>query len=196
MPAKSLNAPRKKTVGHVSVEHAFQAEGEYKITEVIETDDLASPKIEATREVPIGLLPLEVELTAPSRLTAKQAGKFEAAVVDPDEAAPHLTYVWKFGDGTESRDGPTTEKAIADRTRVRVAMLPMHRDAWKSKTKPEARGEATADIVVSRTQEAEAATSTAATYQRQRPRPPPHPPRPTPVTEWKRFTQPNWPAPR
>ena len=134
--------------GRVSVEHAFQTEGEYKITEVIETDDLASPKIEVTREVPIGLRPLEVELTAASRLTAKQAGKFEATVVDPDEAVPHLTYVWKFGDGTESSYGPTTETAIATEHAYASPCSPCT-VTLEVKDAAGGRGEATADIVVS-----------------------------------------------
>ena len=133
--------------GQVSVEHAFKAQGEYRITEVIETDDLASPKIEVAREVPIGLKPPEVELAAPSVLTTGQAGKFEATVVDPNEATPHLTYVWKFGDGTESRDGPTTETAITTE-HTYVTSCALCTVTLEVKDEAGARGEANAEVAV------------------------------------------------
>ncbi len=134
-------------IGDVSVEHAFKSEGEFKVTEAIETDDLASPKIEVTREVTVGLLPLEVELTAPSSLPAEQAGKFEASVVDRNEATPHLTYVWKFGDGAESRIGPTTEKAITAEYAYKAPCSPCTVTLEVS-DEAGARGAATAEIVV------------------------------------------------
>ena len=132
---------QEENVGHVSVEHAFKTEGEFKITEVIETDDLASPKIEVTREVTIGLLPLEVEFNVPSGLVAEQAGTFEAMVVDRNETTPHLTYVWKFGDGTESSNGPTTAHTYKTPCSPCTVTLEV-KDAQG------ARGEAKAEIVV------------------------------------------------
>ena len=144
---------QEENVGHVSVEHAFKTEGEFEITEAIETDDLASPKIEVTREVTIGLLPLEVELNAPSGLSAGQAGTFEAKVVDRNETTPHLTYVWKFGDGAESPNGPTTEHIYSTPCSPCTVTLEV-------KDGMGAHGEATVEIAVGKSQaelEAEAA---------------------------------------
>jgi hypothetical protein len=155
---EAAECTQEEDIGDVSVEHTFRTEGEFKITEAIETDDLASPKIEVTREVDIGLLPLEVELTAPSGLAAEQAGKLEAKVVDRnEEPTSHLTYVWKFGDGTESRNGPTTEKAIAAEHTYKTPCSPCT-VTLEVKDEAGARGETTAEIVVGQSQaEAEAA---------------------------------------
>ncbi len=162
-PSVEVSCPHKKQtgevaectqeedIGEVRVEHAFKSEGEFKITEAIETDDLASPKIEVTREVTIGLLPLEVELASPSGLAAEQAGKFEAKVVDPNETAPHLTYVWKFGDGAESRHGPTPEEAIATEHTYKTSCSPCT-VTLEVKDEAGAHGETTAEIVVGKSQ--------------------------------------------
>ncbi len=90
-------------VGTTKGEHAFAHEGKYKITELLQTDNLGSPTIEATREILVQRPPLEIELSGSSSVAAnEQAARFEASVSDHSEpGTPHLTYVWKFGDGTE-----------------------------------------------------------------------------------------------
>jgi hypothetical protein len=102
-------------VGTTAGEHAFAHEGKYKIAEVLETDNLASPTAEVTREITVQRPPIEIELSGSSSVAAdEQAARFEASVSDHNETGtPHLTYVWKFGDGTE-----VTHEKIASATEV------------------------------------------------------------------------------
>ena len=101
-------------VGTTSGAHAFAQEGKYKITEVLQTDNLASPTVQATREILVQRPPVEIELSGPTSVAAnEQAARFEASVKDSNEpGSPHLTYNWKFGDGAEvTREGVTTTSA-------------------------------------------------------------------------------------
>jgi hypothetical protein len=92
-------------VGTTSGEHAFAHEGKYKITELLQSDNLATPTVEATREILVQPPPVEIELSGPVSVAAnEQAARFEASVKDSNEpGTPHLTYVWKFGDGGEAK---------------------------------------------------------------------------------------------
>jgi PKD repeat protein len=97
-----------------SVEHVFLHPGKYRISETVEGDNLASPAIEApTREVTVETAHPKVLFTFPGFVLAKvQTVKFDATVTDPNEAPPHLKYVWKFGDGGES-SGAATGTAVS-----------------------------------------------------------------------------------
>jgi hypothetical protein len=99
-------------VGTTAGVHAFAHEGKYKITEVLQTDNLASPIAEVTREITIQRPPIEIELSGSGPVAAnEQPERFEASVSDHNETGtPHLTYVWKFGDGTEVASGTAVEE--------------------------------------------------------------------------------------
>jgi hypothetical protein len=95
-----------------SLKHVFQEVGEYEIKEIIETDDLATPKLEVTRKVSVAATPIAVEFSYPGTITAGRAAKFEAVVNDPHEpGSPKLKYTWTFGGEERSGEANATEFA-------------------------------------------------------------------------------------
>ncbi len=97
-----------------TLEHKFEHAGTYEVTETIETDDLASPKIVKTVQVAVSARPITVEFTYPATATVGKAAQFEATVNDPNESGTHhLKYEWSFGDG-EAKSGETTGTAFAE----------------------------------------------------------------------------------
>lgn len=97
-----------------AVEHEFAEAGNYEITEIVETDDFASPKIEVTKQVTVAAQPVAVQFSFPGTVAVGAAAKFEASVSDSQEpATTHLKYVWKFGDGAE-KSGETTSKQFSE----------------------------------------------------------------------------------
>jgi len=100
-----------------SLEHQFEHAGEYEVTEIIETDDFATPKLEVTQKVQVGEQHLVVELSYPETAVVGRPAGFEAKVDDSHEPHdPHLEYVWKFGDGTERREKATTAELSTQHT--------------------------------------------------------------------------------
>ena len=97
-----------------SLEHKFEEAGEYEITEIVETDDLASPTIEVKQKVKVELEHLAAEFSFPGSITVGKAAKLEAKVNDPHESKPHLKYVWKFGDGTEKSEETTSTEVTVE----------------------------------------------------------------------------------
>ncbi len=94
--------------------HKFEEPGTYDITEVIETDDLASPTVEVKREVDVSATPISVEFSHPATATVGTPVRFEAAINDPHETGtPHLKYTWTFGDGQE-KSGETTSTSFTE----------------------------------------------------------------------------------
>ena len=97
-----------------SLEHAFGEEGEYEVTEIVDSDDLAEPVVTQKVKVMVGLAaPLVKFVSAPSSLVTGEEATFEANVKDENENPKPLTYVWKFGDGTQTPPEPVTGSAIA-----------------------------------------------------------------------------------
>lgn len=86
--------------GETSLEHSFSEEGKYQIVEVIQTDNLASPKVEATRDLTVKPPGPEFMISGPTSVAKEeQEATFEAEVTDEDAKASPLKYVWSFGDG-------------------------------------------------------------------------------------------------
>jgi PKD repeat protein len=97
-----------------SLKHKFEHAGEYEVTEIVETDNLASPTVEIERKVTVGATPIGVEFSYPAAITVGASTRFEAAVHDPHEpGTPHLKYIWKFGDG-EEHSGVSTAAEFAE----------------------------------------------------------------------------------
>ncbi len=85
-----------------SLKHTFEHAGEYEITEIVETDDLASPTVEIKRKVKVSATPIALEFSYPASATVGSPVRFEATAHDPHESGTlHLKYAWKFGDGSE-----------------------------------------------------------------------------------------------
>ncbi len=84
-----------------SFKHAFGEEGKYKVTEVVETDNLAYPSITQTREILVGHARPEFVILGPTSVLEGEEAKFEAGVEDENKNVTPLKYVWKFGDGGE-----------------------------------------------------------------------------------------------
>ncbi len=96
------------------IEHKFEQPGEYEVTEIIQTDDLASPTLELKKQIAVAAQPLTVQFSMPGTVTVGKAAKFEASVSDPQETGTaHLKYTWKFGDGSE-HSGETTSKQFSE----------------------------------------------------------------------------------
>lgn len=95
-----------------SLKHKFEHTGEYEVTEILATDDLANPTVEVKRKVTVSATPITAEFSYPATITVGGAVRFEATVHDPHETGtPHLKYVWKFGDGVE-KAGEATAAAF------------------------------------------------------------------------------------
>ena len=107
-----------------SLRHKFTANGSYKVTETIYSDDLASPepvyveghlktpKITLTLKHPLKVTPgspLGSFTFTPGEPKAGESVKFEAKATDPNgPAGQPLEYVWKFGDGNSSKGTAST----------------------------------------------------------------------------------------
>ncbi len=123
-----------------SLEHQFEHAGEYEVTEIIETDDFATPKLEVTQKVQVGEEHLAVELSYPETAIVGRPAGFEAKVFDSHEPHdPHLEYVWRFGDGTEQREKATTTELSAQHTymaegteSVTLEVTDAHGSSWRS----------------------------------------------------------------
>jgi hypothetical protein len=95
-----------------SLKHKFEHPGEYEVTEEIETDNLANPKVTVKQKVKVGAKAMSVEFNSLTTATVGQPMQFEAAVNDPNESGTHhLKYEWTFGDGEKS-SGETTSTAF------------------------------------------------------------------------------------
>jgi hypothetical protein len=88
----------------ISLNHDFMHAGEYEITESVETDNLGSPHLEvkATQKLIVTAPLPKVTLKAahPAPIRAGESVPFETTVTDENEAKPHLTYIWHWGDGS------------------------------------------------------------------------------------------------
>ncbi len=95
-----------------SLVHEFSEEGEYKITEVVQTDNLAALSAEVTSEhaftVELALPKFEIE--GPASVEKGQALTLSANVEDQNKSAEPFEYVWKFG-GKEGEERGKTEGA-------------------------------------------------------------------------------------
>ncbi len=97
------------------IEHKFEHLGEYEITEIIQTDNLASPTLELKKRVTVAAQPLTVQFSLPSTATIGKPAKFEASVSDPQEpGTAHLKYVWNFGDGSEQSGETSSKQFVAE----------------------------------------------------------------------------------
>ncbi len=97
-----------------SLTHAFSEEGKYKVTEIVQSDNLATPELEATleggRELNVKIVGPEVEISSKASYAKGEQATFDATVVDENKHVNPLKYVWKFGDGTEEEG--TTEASV------------------------------------------------------------------------------------
>jgi hypothetical protein len=84
------------------LEHVFTQVGEYEITETVESDSLGHPTVasEGAKLLTAAPSPPKVSVVAPKAAVVGEAVTFEAHVTDNNEAKPHLTYKWTFGDGS------------------------------------------------------------------------------------------------
>ena len=99
-----------------SVEHTFDEEGEYKVTEIIHTDNFAEPTLEETATLIANGNALQptARFNYPASAVVNDSATFKAHVSDPsgDSALP-LEYVWKFGDNSETVVGKTSAVAFS-----------------------------------------------------------------------------------
>ncbi|HWY17511.1 MAG TPA: PKD domain-containing protein [Solirubrobacteraceae bacterium] len=101
-----------------SVVHRFKHTGEYEVTEIVQTDDLASPVLEQHKHVTVLAPPsLTVEFSHVASIVAGQATKLTAKVADPEEPTePHLKYEWQFGDGAKVSGEVSSKEFGAEHT--------------------------------------------------------------------------------
>lgn len=98
-----------------SLTHAFAEEGTYKLTEVVHTDNLSAPEVDA--ELPSGhefvvrTVRPEFEISSVASIAKGEEATFEATVTDENKQVAPLKYVWKFGDGVEEK-GETSGSVI------------------------------------------------------------------------------------
>ena len=98
-----------------SLVHAFSEEGTYKLTEIVHTDNLSAPAVEA--ELPSGhefvvkTVRPEFEIGSVTSLKKGEEATFTATVFDENKQVYPLKYVWKFGDGVEEK-GETSGSEI------------------------------------------------------------------------------------
>lgn len=84
-----------------SLNHDFTHVGEYKITEIVETDNLGTPTVELEpKTLTVTASSPKVQIKAPTSVVSGESVAFEATVTDENEATPHLKYTWSFGDGS------------------------------------------------------------------------------------------------
>ena len=100
------------TAVETKVEHAFPEEAEYEATEIVEPDNLASPKIEKKLIVAVKLSKPTFEIEGPERVENGSEASFNAEIRDENKEVTPLKYTWKFGDGSEEK-GETASTVIA-----------------------------------------------------------------------------------
>jgi PKD domain len=97
------------------LKHAFVHEGEYKVTEIVETDNLASPKVEVSRPLAVGPPHPVVKFTSsPTSVEVGHSAKFEATVEDQNASPTPFKYVLTFGDGAEESASTGSTTIIAN----------------------------------------------------------------------------------
>jgi hypothetical protein len=98
-----------------SLTHSFSEEGTYKLTEIVHTDNLAGPSVQAElpsgHEFTVRTVRPEFEISSVSSLGKGEEANFEATVTDENKQVAPLKFVWKFGDGTEEK-GETSGSVI------------------------------------------------------------------------------------
>ena len=84
------------------VEHTFIHEGEYKITEIVHTDDLATAEVKVEQTLKVEEPKPTARFSFPEPATVGASAKFEGHVSDESgKSALPLKYVWSFGDGSK-----------------------------------------------------------------------------------------------
>lgn len=94
--------------------HKFTGEGEFKVKETIETDDLATPTLVVERTLIVSKpLPL-AKFTATNPINVGQADAFDAKSATGSEGSAVTEYAWDFGDGSvATTTAPSTSHAYA-----------------------------------------------------------------------------------
>ena len=90
-----------------TLKHAFAEEGDYEVTEVVETDNLAHAAVTRTSEVLVKPGQPTFQIVGPEKVRNGSEAQFEANVEDGNKNTTPYKYVWKFGDGSET-PGETT----------------------------------------------------------------------------------------
>jgi PKD domain len=105
---------------HTEVTHTFQQPGEHVVTEVIHTDDLATPTVQASTTVKVrtGKQPPTAVISGPIDVDVGQQADFDgSASWDPNGHLGSTTiahYEWNFGDGsTEVTETPEVQHVYA-----------------------------------------------------------------------------------
>jgi hypothetical protein len=91
-----------------SIEHTFTEGGEYNVTEIVQTDNLAYPLVEGTLKDAFTVVVAKPKFTIEGKtvLENETEASFDAEVSDENREATPLKYVWSFGDG-EKQEGET-----------------------------------------------------------------------------------------
>ncbi len=79
--------------------HSFATVGEYKVKELVSSDDLASPELSAETTTSVKAAPPSALFNATSPVTVGEAAKFDARA-SSGNGAPITSYKWNFGDGS------------------------------------------------------------------------------------------------
>jgi PKD repeat protein len=104
------------------VEHAFTAEGTYKVSATIKTDDLAEPTIKTpVATVIVAAANPTAQFTTSAAPTTGSAVKFTSTSLDENKSAI-VKYAWNFGDGSESSTGPTVEHTYSQAGEYTVSL--------------------------------------------------------------------------
>jgi PKD domain len=115
--------------------HKFVGEGEFKVVETIETDDLASPTIVLNRTLTISKpLPLAHFTAAVGTPLVGQVDAFDAKTSTGSEKSAIIEYKWDFGDGaTAVTSTPSTTHAYGAPGSYTVKLLVLDANARTSK---------------------------------------------------------------
>lgn len=95
-----------------SLPHKFEHASKYEISEEVHTDNLGTPVVTKSATAPLTVTAgvLKAKITAPASVEEGAGVTLEATVTDPNEAEPHLKYVWDFGDGSAKVDEEASGK--------------------------------------------------------------------------------------
>ena len=110
-----------------SVKHKYTSEGTFTVTEVIYSDDLASPgqivykeghlttpTITVTRSIVVGPHAPKALFSGPAAVSVGEGASFVSHSTDPNGAEGQpLGYLWSFGDGSPSATGSTATHSFA-----------------------------------------------------------------------------------
>lgn len=94
---------------HPELIHAFTAGGEYRVKELVGSDDLASPELTAETTITIQAQAPTAQFSATSPVTVGESTHFDAKA-SSGNGAPITSYVWNFGDG--SAEVSSSESAV------------------------------------------------------------------------------------